>query len=168
MLPPTTDEFMLNRPGSVLAFALRLPGYLYRWRLGWVFGHRFLLIVHIGRRTGALHQTVVEVLHYDSSSSEAVVMSGWGSRSDWFRNIEAAGIAEVVIGRRRFSTTHRVLDEEEASRILADYERRNRWITPIVRKVLGALVGWKYDGSEQSRRSLVRQLPLIAFRPEVA
>ena len=75
--------------------------------------------------------------------------------SDWFRNVEAAGIAEVVIGRRRFPVTHRVLDDEEASRVLADYERRNRWIAPVVRKVLGALVGWNYDGSEQSRRSLV-------------
>jgi len=159
---------MLNRPGPVLRSVFRLPVYLYRWQLGWVLAHRFLLIGHKGRRTGALHQTVVEVLHYDSSSGEAVVMSGWGSRSDWFRNIEAAGSAEVVIGRRRFPVTHRVLDEDEASRVLADYERRNRWIIPVVRKVLGALVGWNYDGSEQSRRSLVRQLPLVAFRPEVA
>ena len=111
---------------------------------------------------------MVEVLHYDPSSEEAVVMSGWGSRSDWFRNIEAAGTAEVVIGRRRLPVTHGVLDVEEASQVLADYERRNRWIGPIVRTALGALVGWKYDGSENSRRSLVRQLPLVVFRPAVA
>ena len=159
---------MMNRPGPVLRSVFRLPVFLYRWQLGWVLGHRFLLIVHTGRLTGSLHQTVVEVLHYDSSSGEAVVMSGWGSHSDWFRNIEAGGTAEVVIGRRRVPVTYRVLDVDEASRILADYERRNRWIAPIVRKVLGALVGWKYEGSEESRRSLVRQLPLVAFDPEVA
>jgi deazaflavin-dependent oxidoreductase (nitroreductase family) len=159
---------MLNRPGPVLRSALRLPRYLYKWRLGWVLGHRFLLIIHTGRRTGALRETVVEVLHYDASSGEAVVMSGWGSRTDWFRNVAAAGNAEVVIGRRRFPVTRRVLDEDEAGRVLADYERRNRWIIPVVHKVLGALVGWTYDGSEQGRRSLVRHLPLVAFRPEVA
>jgi deazaflavin-dependent oxidoreductase (nitroreductase family) len=164
---PTTNELVLNRPGPVLRFVFRLPVFLFRWKLGWVLGHRFLLIVHAGRRTGALHETVVEVLHYDASSGETVVMSGWGSRSDWFLNVEAAGTAEVIVGRRRFPVTHRVLDIEQASRILADYERRNRWVFPVVRKVLGALVGWNYDGSEESRRSLVRQLPLVAFDPEV-
>jgi hypothetical protein len=30
---------MLNPPGLALRSALLPPGYLYKWQLGWVFGH---------------------------------------------------------------------------------------------------------------------------------
>jgi len=49
--------------------------------------------------------------------------------------------------------------------VLADYERRNRWVTLVIRRVLSALVGWRYDSSDDARRRLVRDLPLVAFRP---
>ena len=38
-------------------------------------------------------------------------------------------------------------------------------MAPIVRRVLSRLLGWRYDGSEDARRRLVCQLPLVAFRP---
>jgi hypothetical protein len=50
--------------------------------------------------------------------------------------------------------------------VLADYERRNRWIAPLVRWVLSRLVGWRYDGSDDARRRLAGQLPLVAFQPD--
>jgi hypothetical protein len=74
-------------------------------------------------------------------------------------------VLEVAIGRRRFRPAHRVLDPEEAATVLADYERRNRWITPIVRRVLSWLVGWTYDGTDDARRRLVEQLPVVALWP---
>ena len=49
--------------------------------------------------------------------------------------------------------------------MLAGYERRNRWVAPVVRAVLSRLVGWHYDGSESARRRLVGELPMVAFRP---
>jgi hypothetical protein len=50
--------------------------------------------------------------------------------------------------------------------VLADYERRNRWIAPLVRWVLSRLVGWRYDGSDDAHRRLAGQLPLVAFQPD--
>jgi hypothetical protein len=35
----------------------------------------------------------------------------------------------------------------------------------VVRRVLSWLVGWRYDSSEDVRRRLVRELPVVAFRP---
>lgn len=48
---------------------------------------------------------------------------------------------------------------------MADYERRNWWVAPVIRRMLTWLVGWRYDGSDSARRKLVRQLPVVAFRP---
>ncbi|MGH3574330.1 MAG: nitroreductase/quinone reductase family protein, partial [Pseudonocardiaceae bacterium] len=64
-----------------------------------------------------------------------------------------------------FRPVHRILNVEEAVAALTDYERRNRLITPVIRRVLSWLVDWRYDGSGPARRRLVRELPIVAFRP---
>jgi deazaflavin-dependent oxidoreductase (nitroreductase family) len=150
---------------SVLRHLLRAPVYLYRWRLGPLFGKRFLLLTHTGRRTGVRHQTVLEVMEYREAGPEAVVMSGFGRTSDWLRNIETTPNEEVVIGARHFQASHRFLSEEEAVNVVRNYELRNQFMTPLVRWVLSRLLGWRYRGSEDDRHRLVGQLPLIAFRP---
>ncbi len=156
---------MSDRPGLILRLVLRAPLVLYQRRLGWLLGRRFLLLDHVGRDSGDHHQTVLEVIHYDSSSGEAVVMSGWGTRSDWYRNIEVAGQAKVTLGRQTMDVNAHKLDDREAVKVLADYERRNRWIKPIVRRVLSRLAGFNYDGTEEGRLCLVQQLPLVGFTP---
>lgn len=156
----------LATPGPVLRRLFRAPVRLYRWRLGWLLGRRFLLLTHTGRRSGLTRRTVLEVVRYDPETSEAVVVAGWGPGSDWYRNIQARPPLEVVIGRRRFRPCHRLLDEDEAQRVIAAYEHRNRFIRPLVRAGFSRLLGWRYDGSEASRRRLVRQLPLVSFRPD--
>ncbi len=92
-------------------------------------------------------------------------MSGFGPKANWLQNIEATDTAEIDIAAEHFRARFRFLDEEEAVRVLSGYERRNRFILPIVKSVLSRLVGWKYTGSEDERRKLVQSLPLIAFRP---
>ena len=143
----------------------RVPVYLYLWKCGWLLGHRFLLLIHIGRRTGLTRHTVLEVLEYRREGPEAIVMSAFGPSVDWLRNIETIPNPEVVIGSRCFIAAHRVLNEEEALRVITGYEQRNWLITPIICRVLSCLLGWHYDGAMDQRRRLVAQLPLITFRP---
>lgn len=154
-----------NHLNATLRRLFRAPAYLYRWRCGWMLGHRFLLLIHIGRKSGLRRHTVLEVIEYRKQGPELIVMSGWGRNADWLRNIEAQPGPEVVVGSRRFIACYRFLDTEDAIRTVASYERRHRFMTPVVRAVLSKLVGWKYDGSESARRRLVAQLPVIAFRP---
>jgi deazaflavin-dependent oxidoreductase (nitroreductase family) len=122
-------------------------------------------LIHRGRRTGLRRYTVLEVIEYRKEGPEAVVISAFGPGADWLRNIAATPDPEVIIGSRRFTATHRILDQQEAARALAGYERRNWFIAPIIRAVLSRLLGWRYDGSEEHRRRLVAQLPCIAFLP---
>jgi hypothetical protein len=49
--------------------------------------------------------------------------------------------------------------------VLAEYERRNRYLAPVLRRALSWLVGWRYDGTEAKRRQLVGELPMVALRP---
>jgi deazaflavin-dependent oxidoreductase (nitroreductase family) len=149
----------------VLRSLARAPVRLFDWNLGWVLGHRFVMLEHVGRRTGARHRTVVEVVQWDASRRQVVVVSGFGPGADWYRNVTAAGSARVALARERFDAIARVIPPEQAATVLADYERRNRAIAPAVRWMLGRLVGWRYDGSPAARRRVVEQLPMVAFTP---
>ena len=148
-----------------LWYFFRAPVYLYRWHFGRLFGHRFILLTSLGRRTGLRRQTVLEVLEYRKGGPEVVVMCGFGRDSDWVRNIEARPYEEVTIGSQHFFASHRFLGVEEATSVIAGYENRNRFMAPIIRLVLSRLLGWRYRGGASERRRLVQQLPLIAFRP---
>lgn len=149
----------------MLRWLFRAPVYLYRWRCGWLLGRRFLLVIHVGRRTGRRRCTVLEIVEYRPVGPEAVVISALGRNAQWLRNIEATPNPEVVIGSRRFGAAYRLLGVEEAAGVLAGYEQRNRFATPIIRAVLGRLLGWPYDGSEEHRRRLAAELPFVEFRP---
>lgn len=159
---PAKSGRTLHRPAI---FVLGLPRHLYRHGWGWLLGRRFLQVTHVGRRTGRVHTTVLEVVGSDPDSAEVFVVSGFGPGSDWLRNIQANGQAEISIGRDSFPASLRMVPVEEATGILADYERRNHLAAPLIRFALSRLLGWRYDGSAEARRRAVEALPVLAFSP---
>ena len=136
---------------------------LYEIGGGRLLGHRFLLLTHRGRRSGRIYRTTLEVLSWEPVKGEAIVMSGFGPRANWYLNTLRGGALEVQIAGQRLHPEVRTLEPEEAVRVLAAYERRNRFVAPIVRAVLSRLAGFDYDSSDGARRRLVSALPLIAF-----
>jgi deazaflavin-dependent oxidoreductase (nitroreductase family) len=155
----------MRSPPTWLRWVLRAPRRLYEVGWGGLLGHRFLLLRHTGRRTGRPHAVVLEVLRHDPATGEHVVISGFGPRADWLRNLGAGGPATVTVGRVTFPAQHQVLDPDTAVAVLADYERRNRLARPVLRRVLSALVGRPYRGTDADRRHAVALLPLVALRP---
>lgn len=141
------------------------PNALYAHGLGSLLGHRFVQIRHRGRRTGLPRRAVVEVLRYNRSTGEAVVVAGYGRSADWYRNVLAAGGAELDFGHGARPAAYRVLSVDEAADTYRAYERRNRLIRPGVRLTLTLLLGWRFDGSDDAVRRMVQELPMIAFRP---
>jgi deazaflavin-dependent oxidoreductase (nitroreductase family) len=148
-----------------LKWLLRAPVALYSAHAGWLLGHRFLVLAHRGRRTGRVYRTMLEVVAWDEVAREAIVMSGFGRASQWYRNVLARDPVEVRIARVRFAPRVRQLDVDEAADVLAGYEERNRIAAPLIRGILSKLAGFRYDGTESARRRLVQVLPLVAFRP---
>lgn len=153
------------RPGRLSRAIFRLPLPLYEHNLGWLLGHRFLCLTHTGRKSGRVYRTALEVIGTNAATDEVIAIAGTGPSADWYRNIQANPAVELVVGRRRFTPVHRKLDESEAVAVIAAYEHRNRWFFPFVRPVLTKLLGWRYDSSPAARARMVRQLPLVAFRP---
>jgi deazaflavin-dependent oxidoreductase (nitroreductase family) len=90
-----------RKPSGLLRLLLRAPIALYRMGLGGLLGGRFLLLSHVGRKTGKTRQALVEVMRHDQESDRYIVASGWGERSDWLRNVQRAPEVTLVVGRRK-------------------------------------------------------------------
>lgn len=132
---------MTTRLNPPLRLVFRAPVYLYHWRCSRVLGRRFLLLIHVGRRSRRRRETVLEVMEYREAGPEVVVTSAFGRNADWLRNIEVTPSPEVIVGRLRFSAAYRVVDVEEAIPVVERYEQRNWFLAPIVRLVLSSLLG---------------------------
>lgn len=165
---PNATDAAARQPGpptGIVRTLLALPVVLYRARLGRLLGHRFLLLRQRGRKTGRIRQVVVEVVCFDPPTGESVVLAGWGRKTQWLQNVLAGGAIEIETAGGRYRPRYRVLDPAEAARLFADYERRNRFVAPVVRRVLSSLLGWRYDGSPSAREQAMRQLVMVGFRP---
>jgi deazaflavin-dependent oxidoreductase (nitroreductase family) len=142
----------------------RMPLRLYRHGWGWLLGHTFLLLVHVGRKTGTPHDTVAMTLRYDRDRHEAVILSGWGPDADWVRNLQARPAQEVRIGRESFVPEHRFLTEGEAIAVVTDFRRRHPWRV----RLASAILGWGDLQSDAVLRSFVHEHPFVSFRPAMA
>ena len=133
---------------------------VYRFHLGWLMGHRFLLVTHRGRKTGKVRQTGVMVLRYDHRSREAFVVAG-SAKADWYRNIHASPALEVSLGRQRYRPEQRFLEVEEIAELLAWSRQRH----PVKARIQSLFFHWPWDLSEQELLDLARSLSGVAFRP---
>jgi deazaflavin-dependent oxidoreductase (nitroreductase family) len=153
------------KPQGLLKWAFHLPRYLYRWHLGWVLGHFCLMITHVGRKTGRLRQTVLEVIYYDPTTQECIVMAGYGAQSDWYRNIQAHPVIEVQVGFHHYTPQQRLLSAEETLAILEEYPACHPWRFRVLLPLLVRLVGYTYDGTPQGLRAISEVMRGVAFRP---
>jgi deazaflavin-dependent oxidoreductase (nitroreductase family) len=79
---------------------VRAPIWLYRAHLGFLFGHRMLLLEHVGRKSGARRYAVLEVVDRPGPD-EYVIVSGFGDTAQWYRNVIANPRVRVSVGLRR-------------------------------------------------------------------
>lgn len=121
---------------------MRAPIWLYRAHLGFVLGSRFLMLEHIGRKSGATRQVVLEVFGHPDPDTY-IVVSGLGTRSQWFRNVQADSRVRVSVGgHHRVTGKARLLTQEETDEALRSYAERHpgawRKFKPTLEETLGS------------------------------
>lgn len=125
-------------PVGLKRWFFRAPVWVYRARLGFLFGHRMLYLVTRGRRSGMPRETVLEATQYDPVAGLVVVVSGWGERADWYRNLQAGPAIEIRFGGRRYpSPQRRFLDADQISLVLSRYARVHPWAWRSLASSLG-------------------------------
>lgn len=151
-----------RKPTGMLRILLRAPIYLYRARLGWVAGRRLLYLAHRGRRTGARREVVVEVVGYNASAPEVVVVAAWGKDPDWYRNLQSAPALEVRIASQCWRRpTHRFLDGTEALQVFRAYQEAH----PRAWRRIAPILGFPVDPEDSRWSEIAETVRAIAFTP---
>ena len=120
---------------------MRTPIWIYRAGAGGLLGSRFLMLEHIGRKSGIARNVVLEVIGHPTPDSY-LVASGFGEQAQWFRNIKANPQVRVYAGGRSPArATARVLPPQEADRALGEYARQHpqawKQFKPVLERTLG-------------------------------
>lgn len=160
-LPQTAAGKPDGKAPSLLIPLFKLPLLLYRLRLGWLLGKRFMQITHIGRRSRKTYHTILAVLRFDDKTREIFAVSAWKG-SDWYYNIQAAPAVEVETGFVRYAPAQRILSPEEITTTFLEYRRKH----PIFSRMICRIPGWKWDSSYEEFLELARTLHGVAFKPQ--
>ncbi len=149
-------------PTGLTRLLFRVPIYLYRAGLGWVFGQRILLLHHIGRVSGKERQAILEVAEHDPDDDSFVVASGWGPTAAWYRNVVHMPDVTIQVGSRTIPVTAVKLTEAQGAEVFARYAVRRRM---AAKYLLPRVLGFSVDGSETDFRAVGQHLPFIRFVP---
>jgi deazaflavin-dependent oxidoreductase (nitroreductase family) len=148
-------------PGRLALGVFRMPLLLYRRGWGWLLGRSFLLLTHVGRKTGQAHATVAMVLADDHDTGEVVICSAWGPDADWVLNLRAHPAREVRVGRDRYAPMHRFLTEDEAVAVGVAFREEHPWRL----RLLSTILGWGDLTHDVAVRDIVRSHPFVALGP---
>lgn len=139
-----------------LRWFVRAPIWLYRARLGALFGARLLMLEHIGRKSGSKRYVVLEILDHPATD-RYVVVSGFGSRAQWFRNVEATPQVRIHLASHKPAPAiARRLDARASAASLNRYAAAHPRSWAKLRPVLEETLGARIDGHGTD-------LPMIAI-----
>jgi deazaflavin-dependent oxidoreductase (nitroreductase family) len=152
------ESFFTNRlpyPNHPLVKKLaRSPLLLWRIGFGPVIGRVFLVLTHLGRKSGKVRRTALEYRIHDG---RIYVFSAW-PRSDWFQNILAQPRVTVQTSRGAFGALARPLQSS------ADYIGLYQMLehAPVMRPLLEEL-GMANNLNDFLRQK--EQLTVVTFDP---
>ena len=148
-----------RRPKGLLLWLFRLGPKLYRWRLGWLLGRRFLLLEHTGRKSGLTRETALEAMRYDASGRVYIVAAAFGPSSDWYRNVLAEPDVTIRVSGGSHPAVAEPLAPTAAYNEFVSYGTQHR----LFIRLLPKMTGRPFDGSEAAYRRVAEEMPLVAL-----
>ena len=155
-----TRSAKASRPGLLLRWFFRAPVVLYRIGQGGLMPVQSMLTT-TGRKSGQPRRAVVDVLQHDAATDTYYVVSAYGERADWYRNLQANPTVRVQVRWRKFSGRATTLPENEAEEFLLDFWRGHR----LYARTMFRLVGVKVDTEEEARAAMT-ELRVVAIQPQ--
>ena len=137
----------------------RAPRYFYHLKLGFLFGERFIHLKHWGRKSGQLKETVIEVIDQDKTNGVLYSASGFGTQSQWFKNISVNNAVFVTLRNTEFEASASVLSADEATDVLLRYVK----VHPNSIKSVARLSGYEMDGSEKDIIAFSQIIKIVKF-----
>ena len=147
----------LNRPSGITKLFFKAPIILYRINLGRLLGSRFLLLEHIGRKSGLRRQTVLEIVYHDKEENDYYIASGWGEKSDWMLNIRKNPKVKIQVGSNKMAAKVHFLTHDEAGEVLLNYGKKH----PTALRELARYMGYVIENNDEEYFALGEFIPVI-------
>ncbi len=152
------------RPRGILRWLLRLPPHLYRGVFARLMGPRMLLLITTGRRTKRPRTCA---LNYAQEGPTVYVVSGFGVRTDWYRNLAADPHVGVRIGERAWRAVASTVTDLEARHRALRLMRTTalRQGPPAALRPVFSRLGLDYDAELTVFDDDAPGMPVVALRP---
>lgn len=137
----------------------RVPIYIYHLKLGFLFGERFIHLKHWGRVSGELKETVIEVIDQDKVNGKIYSASGFGEKSQWFKNISSNSNVFITLENKEYKAVARVISDKEAEQTLLRYAK----VHPKSIKGVAKLSGYEMDGDERDVIEFSKVIKIVEF-----
>ena len=148
-------------PRGLKSLPWRLPIWIYRGGLGWLFGKKFLLLTHLGRKSAQPRQAVLEIIDHSPSEDLYYVVSGFGTQSQWYQNLLHQPRVQIQVGTKKMPVLAVQLDPVTAGEAIVAYAEKY----PANLKFLSRLIGYELEHTPTGYRSFGEQIPVIQFSP---
>lgn len=159
----TSGTITNDKPRGVLRWFLRMPIWLYRFHLGWLMGNRFIMLKHTGRKSSLARYAVIEVVNHDTLNNIYTVGSGWGEKSDWFKNILKTPEVQITTYKGKLQVKAVRLTANEGAQMLQLYAQKHP-------SAFNALTKMMMGGQDKNKpvdiHKLAEILPVVSFIPE--
>ena len=146
-----------TKPTGLKKWFFGAPRWLYKAHLGFLLGKRFGMLEHVGRKSGRVYQTPLEVVTHDGD--RFVIASGWGPGADWYRNLQAAPAKAFWVGSRRYEVRQTLLTPEEGTVELGKYRENH----PRAAQALWKAMGVDDDGSPEGLLRAAEAIPTVSL-----
>ena len=114
-----------REPGRLLSAINLLPKLIFNLRLSRLYGARFALVTHRGRKSGQPRTVIVETADGSLESGRLVYIVAYGKRAQWYKNLKAApAVSLEIAGRVYKEPRHEFLDRDGTERAIASYWNR--------------------------------------------
>ncbi len=124
---------------------VRAPIPLYRAGLGRLLGRRVLMLEHLGRKSGLPRYVCLEVVAHPTPG-HLLVVSGFGTGAQWYRNLMAHPECRVSWGRvRRAPSVARFLTPVQSRTALDGYAARYPASWRMLRRTIQKAVSTPVD-----------------------
>lgn len=134
----------------------RAPIFLYRARLGFLLGHRFVMLEHTGRKSGETRQTVLEVVVDDPDA--VYVAAGWGKKSQWYANVQANPDVILHLGSKTYVTRAESVSTSQAEELMTRYASEHR---VALDKLAAYMLTDPGDTPEEQVRRVAENVPYV-------
>lgn len=155
---------MIQPEMLLLRVLFNAPALLHRWNLGAILGQRLLVLTYRARPRGPSMQTVLEVVRFDRTTLESVVVSAHGTRASWYLGIRAAPALRIQTGRLDYAPRQRFLTPHEArevAQVFCNEHPVEAGLAPHILSWIGAME--RCPGITAAE--MLATLPMVGFRP---